>query len=382
MATSIGGHGAKTVGTIQRLQREVPRYFRRKRSLKSIRAVFVAEQTMKFEQFEVPDAPAKSEVVVKTERTVVSAGTELANYTGLDEKVRVPGAWCCYPWNPGYGGVGRVVAAGPDAARRFKAGDRVYGFFHHAAHELVKTDTALLMSVPDGLDPTRAVMARMASIAITSYRRARVALGDTVAIVGLGLVGNLAGQYFARAGQTVVGIDLVADRCRLAERVGFAHTLDPSGKTPDDLAREITRLTGSRPSLVVDAVGNSAIVELCVQLVAENGQVSMLGSPRGPHVKNMTGFLFDIHERGIELVGALEWTYPTLKRSSPGVSVEANTELIFRMIESGALIVDPLRSHVLAPSRLDSAYQGLLNRKNEYMGVVIDWENNPPPAVS
>src|SRR5579884_479444 len=156
--------------------------------MKAVRAAIVAEQKVEFEAFEVPDSPAGSQVVVKTDRSVVSAGTELANYTGLDSDTRVPGAWCCYPWRPGYGGVGRVVAVGPQA-KGYEVGHRVYGIFHHATYEVVDTSWQLLVPVPETLDSTTAALGRMCGVAITAYRRARgLSIGDTVAIIGLGLV--------------------------------------------------------------------------------------------------------------------------------------------------------------------------------------------------
>ena len=64
---------------------------------------------------------------------------------------------------------------------------------------------------------------------------------------------------------------------------------------------------------------------------------------------------------------------------SPGISTESNAELILRMIAGGSLAVAPLCTHVVPPADLDRAYQGLLHEKDTYVGVVLDWENNPPP---
>src|SRR5205823_8573396 len=101
---------------------------------------------------------------------------------------------------------GRVLAAGPEVAAP-EPGQRVYGIFNHATHALVDTAKRLCVPVPEGLDPTFASFTRMVNVAITAYRRAQAALGDGVLVIGLGLVGNLAGQFFARAGQRVIGMD-------------------------------------------------------------------------------------------------------------------------------------------------------------------------------
>lgn len=350
--------------------------------MQAIRASIIAEQKVIFENYDLPDQPVGSQVLVQTERTVVSAGTELANYTGLDSDTRVPGAWCCYPWRPGYGGVGRVIAVGPDV-KGIAPGDRVYGIFLHSTHQLFDTSWQLLVKVPDGLDSTTAAMGRMCGVAITAYRRARgLSIGDCVVIIGLGLVGNVAGQFFRAAGQNVIGLDLAGHRRALAEEVGFHQTLDPKGLTNDELRDRIkARNAGQQPPVVVDAVGVSQLVEQGIHMAALNGQVIMLGTPRAAYETDATRMLKEAHFRGVEIIGALEWTIPLLKRQSPGVSTEANTELIFKMLADGSLKVKPLLSHLLPPARLDDAYQGLLHNKDSYLGVVLDWENNPPPTA-
>lgn len=349
--------------------------------MQGIRARIVGEQELCFEAFSLPDALEDWQVLVRMERTIVSAGTELANYTGLEPDTRVPGAWCAYPWTPGYGGVGRVEATGA-AVRHLHAGQRVFGFFPHASHVLLDVSWEACVPVPEGLDPTTAVLGRMCGVAITGYQRSRVTLGDTVVVFGLGLVGNLGGQFFLRAGQRVLGIDVSEQRRRLAERVGYHQTLDPGGLSEEELGRKMQDFCGGKPpKVIVDAVGDARIVERAVNLVADNGQVIMLGTPRASYQTDSTTMLRRAHFHGVEIIGALEWTIPLLKKRSSGVSTEANVDLIFQMLRDGALQVSPLNSHVLPPSELNTAYQGLLHQKEAYLGVVLDWENNPAPSA-
>lgn len=349
--------------------------------MQGIRASIVGEQELRFEAFSLPDVLKRQQVRVQMERTIVSAGTELANYTGLESDTRVKGSWCAYPWTPGYGGVGRVEAVGT-GVKDLKVGERVFGFFPHASHVLVNTDREVCVPVPDGLHPTLAVLGRLCGVAITGYQRSRVTLGDSVVVFGLGMVGNLGGQFFLAAGQRVLGIDTSEQRRCLAERVGYQATLDPTGLSDKQMAEKLKVFGGGKPpKVIVDAVGDARIVERAVNLVANNGQVIMLGTPRASYHTDSTLMLRRAHFHGVEIIGALEWTIPLLKRQSPGVSTEANIDVIFQMLRSGALQVMPLNSHILPPSELNTAYQGLLHQKDAYLGVVLDWENNPAPAA-
>ena len=78
--------------------------------------VFVGERDCKVEEAQVDEKLlGPGEVVVDLEVSIISAGTEVANFTGLDPRTRIPGSWNEYPHRPGYGAVGKIVAVGPPA---------------------------------------------------------------------------------------------------------------------------------------------------------------------------------------------------------------------------------------------------------------------------
>src|ERR1700751_598152 len=98
----------------------------------------------------------------------------------------------------------------------------------HAEYNWVPVN--LCAKVPDGVAPEHAAFATVASIAMQGVRRAEVQLGETAAVIGLGLVGQLVVRLLIAAGVQVVGIDPVPDRCRLAEQAGAARC----GTTTED----------------------------------------------------------------------------------------------------------------------------------------------------
>ena len=145
------------------------------------------------------------DVLIETEATFISAGTELSVYTGLEPDVFKPGTWCCYPWRSGYANVGVVRGAGAGVDRA-RVGQRVFTFGPHgSAH--ISSAQELIVPVPEGLSSAHAAASRMAGVAITAIHLADKRPNRWVAVYGLGMVGNLAAQMFRITGARVIGID-------------------------------------------------------------------------------------------------------------------------------------------------------------------------------
>ena len=128
---------------------------------------------------------------------------------------------------------------------------------------------------------------------MTSLRVSRGELGDNVAIMGLGLVGNMAGQLFTAAGMDVIGIDLIDERLRIAERCGIKHTINPKKEDLEERIREFT--DGEGCEVTVEAIGNPSTVMACCRITKRLGEVILLGSPRGTYKADVTKILNYVH---------------------------------------------------------------------------------------
>ena len=335
------------------------------------RAIVRRENHVELETADLPDSPAPGEVLIETETTFISAGTELANYTGIDPTVHMRGAWNAYPKVPGYANVGRVLASAGEAAR-FSEGTRVFSFGPHASHHIQQTTgrRGLVVEAPEGIDSAAAAAARMACVAITALQTSSVQVHDRVAVFGLGVVGNLAAQFFQLAGARVIGVDPMTARRELAMRVGIDRVI-PGG---DDVESQIREITGADlPLITVDAVGHSAVVEQAAAVTAPFGEVILLGTPRMPYESNLTTAMRDIHHKWIDFKSALEWKIPMHPATGVRNSTIGNVVSIFELIESQKLNVRDLVSHRLPAGRIDHAYESLLNDKENYWGVCLDW---------
>lgn len=309
------------------------------------------------------------QLLIETEVTFISAGTELANYTGREPKVFMPGQWCTYPWRSGYGNVGIVHAVG-ERVTRAEVGQRVFTYANHGSMVTFSQDR-LVIPVPDDLDVVTAAATRMAGVAMTGIVVSEIRDVPWVVVFGLGMVGNLAAQTFALRGCRVIGVDPVASRRDLAERCGIAQTV---GGTPEEAHAAIMELTnGAGAEIAVDAVGHSRVVMQAAQATARFGQLVLLGSPRVPVEENLTTLLSDVHLRMITMRGALEWCVPIYPDIGNRTSQYSKQTTIFEWVRQGRLRLEPLISHRLPPEKIKEAYDGLLNQPEVFTGVALDW---------
>lgn len=307
------------------------------------------------------------ELLCETQFSLISPGTELAIYKGTE-------AWAPLPYNPGYAGIGIIRKAG-EGVDEFNEGQIV---FHYSAHkQWTRVSTRdVVVKIADGVNLKQALFIRMAAVSITALRVAPIELGDSVVVVGMGLVGNLAAQLYALAGAKVIGVDISEERLALAEECGIRHTVNPAKTNVRDTVRNITG--GEYADVTVDATGVPSLIESAFTYTKPAGDVVLLGSPRGTFEADITSLLNKVHlwgENGcVSLKGAHEWRYPVKPTAGCKHSIQRNCEIIHDLIAADQLKVKPLISHVLSPDKCQDAYQGLLNNKDEYAGVIFDWQ--------
>src|SRR5262249_52087759 len=138
---------------------------------------------------------------------------------GLLHTVRQVFAKLDEPLAMGYASAGIVLACGA-GVQDFKPGDRVASNGPHAG--VVSVPRHLCARVPDGVPLAHAAFTVLGSIALQSVRLAKIEIGGTALVIGLGLVGQLAVALLRAAGVRVVGTDPDAKKCELALRMGAA----------------------------------------------------------------------------------------------------------------------------------------------------------------
>lgn len=178
----------------------------------------------------------------------------------------------------GYSTAGIVTEASSDMPG-IRVGDRVAcagaRYANHA--EIVYIPKNLCVPLPDGLSFEEGAFVAPGAIALHGVRLAEIGLGETVLVIGLGLIGQLAAQLVTAQGGTAIGIDLDPARLTLARELGMTHALH---RNDPGLSVAIHELTGGRGVdvvLVTAATPSQDPVYLAGELCRERGKVVVVG---------------------------------------------------------------------------------------------------------
>jgi NADPH:quinone reductase-like Zn-dependent oxidoreductase len=317
--------------------------------------------------------------LLETEYSVVSAGTELANYAAIDPGVFEPGSWNAYPSSPGYGAVGRVVAVanGASAIEGMPSnGQRVFAFTNHASLSVGDVERFFVVPLDESDKGPLMCLIRIAGVAMTVLRRAAsLQLGASAVVVGLGMVGNFAAQLLQLAGVTVTGLEPNPYRASVARRVGISEVVEsPLGP---ELDLERTGLAAAA-DLVIEATGVTPLAVAASPIARYGGQMLLLGTPRASHTTDVSQFLRDVQLRGLTVTGASEWTLGPKGRHrlhGESWSIEEGYATIRHLLLTGQLHGEELISELVRPEAAPAVYRDLLGAKRDLLGVMFDWAN-------
>ncbi|OGG46046.1 MAG: hypothetical protein A3F84_01880 [Candidatus Handelsmanbacteria bacterium RIFCSPLOWO2_12_FULL_64_10] len=312
------------------------------------------------EDFEV-GAPGPGEALLRTEWTLISPGTEGAFLMGL------PNTSGRYPNRPGYNYVGRVAGVGP-GVEGLAVGDRVALHAGHASAAVAPADR--VVKVPEGLSMEEAAFFCMGAISLQGVRKARVELGESVLVIGQGIIGNLALQL-ARldGGMPVIGADVDEGRLAVARRCGADQVIDA---TQGDLEGQVKALTGGKgAAVVIEATGSPEAVAPAFQAAGWCGRVVLLASTRGetPSVN----FYRDVHKKGLTVIGAHNSVRPGQESTAAFWTFKEDAETVLRLLAAGRLNVRDLISVRLKAEEAPRGYQMVMDRRRDVLGILLDW---------
>jgi 2-desacetyl-2-hydroxyethyl bacteriochlorophyllide A dehydrogenase len=331
------------------------------------RTVFTAPREVMLEPQEFgPPGPGK--VLLRTERTLISTGTEL---TGLIGEFPPGSAWAAYmryPFGAGYSNAATVQEVG-EGVERVKVGDRVASSAPHATYAV--SDATHLRPIPPGVDAEVAAFATLVEIAMGGVRLSRLMFGEAAVIIGAGLVGQLATHLCHLAGAwPIIVIDPAEHRLPTALRMGATHTLPLLVDAARPEVESITK--GRKADVVFEVTGNPIAMAGAVKLARRRGRIMLLGSPRGPVTIDLHD---EVHNFGLEIIGAHNSAHPPAETPNNPWSVARHVELFLDLQNAGVIDVRPLITHRYPWRQTPEAYQMLLSDRSQALGVILDWSD-------
>ena len=288
----------------------------------------------------------------------------------------------------GYSLCGVVTEVGP-GAEEFHVGQLVAAagneYALHAEYNWVPVN--LCAPVPEGVSPEHAAFSTVGSIAMHGVRRAEVQLGETACVIGLGLIGQLVVRLLIAAGVRVIGLDMIEERCRMAEQAGAVLCAAPDGEGMEAVQGAFREISGGRGAdHVFLAAGGSSNgpVETAVKLARDRARVVDIGKTRldlpwnDYYMKELDvrfsrsygpGRYDDRYElEGIDYpAGYVRWTE------------RRNLECFLDLIARKDIDVEPLVSGVFPLDDASTVYADLDSGSLKAVGVLLEYP--APPAA-
>lgn len=332
--------------------------------MEAFRVIFPMPNKVDIERFDV-GKPSENEVLMETIATLISTGTELTALSGDFPEQSAWSNYVKYPFTPGYSSVGRIVECGSEV-RDFTVGDVVAATSSHSTHALVGAEH--LVKVPEEINFEEACFHTIASGVMNSVRLARVSLGESVVIVGLGILGQMATIFSRMAGaHPIIAIDLSEERLRIARLSGATHILRvESWDKIRDAVRKITK--GRMADKVFEVTGNPNVIPEAITLAKSLGCLVILSSPRG---KSILDFHDEVNRPSRIIIGTHFTSQPEYETPYNPWTRKRNTELFFDLLSAGHVRVGHLITHRYYWRDAEKAYRMLLEDRTKAMGVIL-----------
>jgi len=324
-------------------------------------------------------SPGPGQILVQTTKSLISTGTEGIVFS----RNFAPGThwddWVKYPFRPGYLNAGKVVAIG-EGVSHWKLGDRVASRGPHSSHHLLSastpepggqtefTPTSVGIPIPDGVSDEQATWMGLGKIVQVGVRAAEHVMGDTVVVVGLGLLGQLVVQYARLLGASqVIAIDNAPLRLELAASHGATLTLN---STAADALAAVRAATGDGADVVYDVTGHASVLATALPLARKHGKLLLLGDAGTPSLQTLTP---DVVTRGVRIIGAHDMHPPQFPNPYVRWSAVQMYDLFLTYVQRNQIRVSDLITHRFPPTRAQDAWNLLTRDRQNAMGVVYDW---------
>lgn len=305
-------------------------------------------------------------VLVKTEYSTISSGTEKANVTG---NKFVPGNVVkpSFPRYLGYSSAGVVVAKGSNVSE-LNINDRVVVFWGcHKNYNLVNKTNCV--KIPDGVDFQDAAISFIGTFPLAAIRKTKLEIGESMLVTGLGLLGQLAIKLARCNGAyPIIAADISEERRKLALANGADYAFNPLDK---DFAKNVREVSNGGVKTAIEVTGVGQGLDETLDCMAKLGRVALLGCTRD---SNFTiNYYGKVHFPGITLVGAHTIARPENESYPNYFTHQDDIKAILNLIKGNRLSLKDMVTEVYNPEECGPVYERLATDKNFPIGVQFKW---------
>jgi threonine dehydrogenase-like Zn-dependent dehydrogenase len=327
--------------------------------------VFPSAGEVALEKVPVP-VPGPGEVLCRAQKSLISRGTETFCLRGEYDKGTYWEKYIRYPFHPGYSMVARVEAVG-DGVEGWRPGDRVSSWAPHRQYFTAPQEQ--LFPVPDAVDDIAATWATLARTTQLGVRRAQLELGESVGVVGLGILGQLVIQYLRVGGaRRIVAIDTSAGRL---ERARLSGATDLVQADAGEAAGQVSAITGGAMlDVVFDITGHPAVLAPATLLLRKLGRLVLLGDSPTPSQQHLGPRIVG---DSLSILGMHGFMFPEQTTPFNQWTAETMTAVFFDLLLQGRMDVGHLLDRQVSPETAPELYRGFLTGGDDAIGIILDW---------
>lgn len=335
-----------------------------------------------------PDRPLGDyELLVRTEVSALSPGTETRVYTGLDaERFRYR---VSYPFPLGYNNVGRIVAAGPKV-ETYKLRQRIFSRMPHQSHYVV-AERALggagrpssanvpmsydvIAPVPDDVPSEWAVFTHLLTLGFNALHSGQYRFGENVVVIGLGIVGLGAVCMAHLAGARVGAIGNDASRLAVAQALG-ADVAWLSDEDHEARARHFGGEAGI--DLVIVCADPWAALKTAVAIARRKTRIAVLAFPGvgQPHMPFDAFEPADFYNRSLSYISAGWMPSEDYPPEYQRFTVKRIYRYLLDRMASRRIDLSAIATHRFPIARIKDAFEMVLRKDKSAIGIVFDWSH-------
>jgi predicted dehydrogenase/threonine dehydrogenase-like Zn-dependent dehydrogenase len=353
-----------------------------------------------------PSEPRRAGVLVRVHASLISAGTEkmkvdLARASLIQKarqrpddvkkvlaEIKQQGFWSTWqrvsrkldtPGPLGYSCAGEVIAVSEDVDD-LKPGDRVACGGQGANHsEVVSVLRNLCVKIPDSVPFEEACFTTLGAIAMQGLRQANVTFGESVVVIGLGLVGQLACAIAKAAGCVTIGVDLDDHHVEIARKHTATHAFNRNQEGIAGTIRSLTNGFGADAVIICAATSSNDPITFSAEIARDRARIIMVGVsemnlPRDVYFVKELEFRLSrsygpgrydpsYEERGLDYpIGYVRWTE------------RRNMQEFARLLGEKKIDTKAITTHTFPIERAEEAYAIIAGeRKERYLGMVLTY---------